>query len=320
MGRAILQQILSRAALAVPILLVVTLFSFVMLFGVGDPAAAIAGENATQEQIDAIRTDLGLDRPIMVQYGDWLAGTLSGDLGESLRQRGDTVGSLIGDYAPATIQIVVGAMVLAVLVSLTMGVLVGLRPGGWLDRVLRGVAMLGIAVPNFLLGLVLMLVFAVWLQALPAGSYRPWSELGAGALQYLVLPVLALAVALICQQMRTFRASLLKEYETDYVRTARMKGLTETEIFFKHVLRNASAPLVTVIGLEVGVLVTGSILVESVFAIPGIGSLMITSVHTQDFAVAQALVLIAAIAVIVANLLADVVALWLNPTARANRE
>jgi peptide/nickel transport system permease protein len=217
------------------------------------------------------------------------------------------------------VQIVLGALLVSVLLSLTMGVMVGLRPNGWLDRILRGVAMLGIAIPNFLLGLVLMLVFAVWLQWLPAGGYRSWAESGTDMLRYLALPVGALAVALICQQMRTLRASLLKEYQADYVRSARMKNLSETEIFFKHVLRNASAPLVTVIGLEVGALVTGSILVESVFAVPGVGTLMVESVHGQDFAVVQALVLLAAVVVLLANLAADVVALWLNPTARSIR-
>lgn len=315
MTAILLRQVAARLVVAIPTLLVVTLFTYAMLFQVGDPAASIAGDNATAEQIAQIRHSLGLDRPFLTQYGDWLSHALHGDLGQSLHHEGSTT-YLLSRYLPPTLWLVGGAMLLSIVCSLIMGMISGLRPNGIVDRGFRLISMLGIAVPNFLLGLVLVLIFAVQAQALPAAGYRPFSEGAGQAIQYLILPVIALALALICQQARTLRAAVLKEYQADYVRTARMKNLSESAIFFRHVLRNALAPLVTVIGLEVGALVTGAVLVEAVFAIPGIGTLAIQSVRGQDFAVVQALIALAALVVIGANLLADLVATWLNPVSR----
>ncbi|ROZ45657.1 ABC transporter permease [Rhodococcus sp. WS3] len=312
----LLRKVVTRSLIAVPILLVVTLFTYVMMFQVGDPASAIAGDTATPEQIAAIRSDLGLDRPVLTQYFSWLGNALQGDLGASLHQKGTTT-SLLADYLPPTVLLVGSAMSISVLCSVIMGLVIGLRPDGWLDRVFRAIAMVGMAIPNFLLGLILVLVFSVWLKIFPAAGYRMLGDGVGQAVKYLALPVLALSLALICQQVRTFRASLLKEYEADYVRTARMKNLSEPAIFFKHVVRNAAAPLITVIGIEIGALVTGAILVEAVFAIQGVGTLTISSINSQDFAIVQALVAITALVVIGANLIADVISTWLNPVGEA---
>lgn len=317
MGSLILKVVARRLVAAVPILLVVTFATYVMLFSIGDPAAVVAGENATRQQVEQVRQELGLDRPLVVQYLSWLGGVLSGDFGESLHHRG-SVTDLIGQNLPPTLLLSSMAMAIAVVASVLMGSAIGVRPGGLLDRGLRGIAVLGIAIPNFLVGLVLILVFAVWLPWFPPGGYRSPSEVGLGeALWYLLLPACALALSLMCQQMRTFRASLVKEYGADYVRTARMKGVSRRNVFFRHVSRNASAPLVTVIGLEVGVLITGALLVEVVFAIPGVGTLTLEAVRGQDFAVVQGLVALFALVVLGANLVADLVASWLNPEARS---
>ncbi|TDB91425.1 ABC transporter permease [Actinomadura sp. KC216] len=317
MAVLIVKLVARRLLAAVPILIVVTFGTYLMLFSIGDPASVVAGESASRQQVEQVRQELGLDRPLVAQYLSWLGDAARGDLGESLHHRG-SVTALIGENLAPTLLLSLLAMVIAVVTSVLMGSAISLRPGGLVDRVLRGVAVLGIAVPNFLVGLMLILVFAVWLPWLPAGGYRSPSEVGLGeALWYLLLPALALALSLMCQQLRTFRASLVKEYGADYVGTARMKGVSRRGIFFRHVSRNASAPLVTVIGLEVGVLITGALLVEVVFAIPGIGTLTLDAVRGQDFPVVQALVALFALVVLGANLVADLVASWLNPEARS---
>lgn len=317
MGPAVLGKIGLRVLSAVPILLAVTFGTYVMLFSIGDAAAVVAGESATPEQVEEVRGQLGLDQPILLQYLTWLSNALQGDLGESLHHRG-AVTSLMSQHMPPTLLLSFLALLISVVASVVMGSAVGLRPGGLLDRGLRTFSLLGIAVPHFLLGLLLILFFAIWLPWFPSGGYRTLAEVGPGEmLSYLILPSVALGVSLMCQQMRTFRASLVTEYEADYVRTARMKGVSPRNIFFRHVGRNASGPLVTVIGLEVGVLITGALLVEVVFAIPGIGTLTLDSVRDQDFPVVQGLVALFAIVVIAANLVADLVVLWLDPAARA---
>lgn len=311
-----LRYAIGRLLIAIPMLVLITFGSFVLLFSVGSPAVAIAGDGATVEQIMQIRAEQGFDRPIVVQYWDWLQNILQGDLGTSMQHRG-SVAHLMGDYLPPTLFLAAMAMGMATVAALIMGSIVGLRRNGWIDKGMQGVSLLGIAIPNFLLGLGLILVFAIWWPLFPAGGYRSPEQVGfLGTLHYMLLPAVALAAALMCVQTRTFRASLIKQYGADYVRTARMKGVSKFRIFSRHVARNAAAPLATVIGLEVGVLITGAVLVEVVFAVPGMGTLLITSVRGQDFPVVQALVAIFGAVVLFANLAADLVALWLNPESR----
>ncbi|MCC5579969.1 MULTISPECIES: ABC transporter permease [Microtetraspora] len=312
----ILRQAALRAVVAVPTLIVVTCCTYVMLFSIGDPAAVVAGESATPEQVAQVRQSLGLDRSVVAQYLDWLAHAVRGDFGESLHHRGDVLG-LVGQYLPATLLLSFLALAVAVLASVLMGSAVGARPGGLVDRGLGAVAVLGIAVPNFLVGYVLILVFSLWFGWFPSGGYRTPAEAGLlTTFRFLVLPSASLALGLMCVQTRTFRASLIKEYEADYVRTARMKGVSPSGVFFRHVARNASAPWVTVIGLEIGVLITGALLVESVFSIPGIGTLTLEAVQGQDFPVVQALVTLFALVILAVNLVTDLIALWLNPASR----
>lgn len=311
------RQILSRLLLAVPMLIAVTFGTFVLLFAIGDPAAAMAGDGASEAQIQEIRERHGFDRPIVVQYFAWLGSFLQGDLGDSMQNRGSVVG-LMSEYLPPTLLLSVLAMVIAVVVAIIVGSLAGLRPGGVLDRSMQGITLLGIAIPNFLVGMLLILAFAIWIPAFPAGGYRTPEQVGLlGSLEYLFLPAVALALSLMCIQARTFRSAIIEEYAADYVRTARMKGASVWQIFFRHVGRNASAPLVAVIGLEVGVLITGALLVEVVFAVPGVGTLTIESVRGQDFPVVQSLVALFGAVVLAANLVADLVAFALNPAARS---
>lgn len=310
------RHVIARLAIAVPTLLLVTFGSFVLLYAVGDPAAARAGEMATPEDVARIRHQYGFDRPITAQYMDWLGRFVRGDFGASLQDKG-TVTYLVGQHLPPTLVLSAMAMLMAVTIALVVGAIVGTHPDGWLDRVLQRVTLLGIAVPNFLIALVLVMVFAIWIPLFPAVGYQPPSEVGWPAtLNFLFLPSLALAVGLLCLQARTFRAALIEQYDTDYVQTARMKGLSELQVFFGHVFRNAATPLIIVIGLEIGVLITGSLLVEVVFAVPGIGTLTIESIRGQDIPVVQALVALFGVVVLAANFLADMVALSLDPRVR----
>lgn len=316
MWSVIARQALWRLAAGVPIVVVVTLITFVMLFSLGDPAAVIAGENATPERVQEVRDRYGFDRPVLIQYLLWLGNALTGDLGMSMHERGSVV-YLISSHATPTMMLAALALIIAVGASILMGSVIGTRPGGLVDGVLRIFALLGIAVPNFLVGLLFILLFAIMMPLFPAGGFRRPGDVGwVASLRYVILPAAALSMALMAQQMRTFRASLLKEYREPYVGTARMKGVSESGIFFRHVARNASAPLVTVIGLEVGLVVTGALLVEVVFGIPGLGSLILQATQMQDFTVVQALVALTAIVIVVANLVADLVAVALNPMVR----
>lgn len=314
----IARHVVGRLLLAIPMLLAVTFGTFLLLYAIGDPAAALAGEGATMAQIEEIRERYGFDRPVVVQYAEWLGAFLQGDLGESMQNRG-AVFDLVGQYLPPTLLLSVLAMGMAVLVAVIVGSFVGLRPGSIIDRAMQGVTLLGMGIPNFLVGLLLILFFAIWLPIFPAGGYRQPEQVGLfGTLEYLFLPAVALALSIMCIQARTFRAALIEEYRADYVRTARMKGATDWQTFFRHVGRNATSPLAAVIGLEVGVLITGALLVEVVFAVPGVGTLTIDSVRGQDFPVVQALVALFGAVVLLANLLSDLVALWLNPASRSD--
>lgn len=316
MPSSIIGKIAARFLMGIPVLLAVTFSTYVLLYSMGDPASAAAGGEATIAEIDETRERLGLNRPIIVQYFDWLTSTLQGDLGNSLQNRG-AVSHLLGQYLPPTLLLCGSAMIISIATTAIFGLVIGLRPGGLLGRAMKTFSILGIAVPNYLIGMLLIFVFAIWLPWFPAGGYRSPNEVGLGkALSYIILPALALSSSLICLQMRTFQSTLRRENSNPYVRTAHMKGVRGPQIFFGHVLRNASAPLVTVIGLEIGFIITGALMVEHVFAIPGIGTLTLESVQGQDFAVVQALVAALGIVVLVANLAADLVLFWVDPEAR----
>jgi len=312
--RAVGSWLLSSAAT----LLLISFASFAMLYLVGDPATAVAGSQATLEDIERVRQEQGFDRPLTEQYLDWLGSALTGDLGVSYTVQRSVVG-MIGESLPITISLSLTALVLATVVATGVGVVAGLRPEGRFDRFLTTGAVLGIAVPNFVLGMVLVAIFAVWLGWLPATGYRPFS---AGPLEwarFMFLPAVTLGVGLLAQQVRTLRSSMIKEMESGYVRTARAKHLSEPVIVVKHAARNALLPIVTVIGLQMSRVITGAILVEQVFAIPGIGQLTVRAVAGRDLPLVQGLVVLFAATILLANLLVDLTYGWLNPSTRRTR-
>jgi peptide/nickel transport system permease protein len=285
----------------------------------GDPAAVIAGNNATNEDIDRIREQLGLTQPLLVQFGIWLSGVVQGDLGYSF-YLGKPVIELIAQRIEPTLSLAVGTMLISVCVAVPLGTLAAWRMGGWLDRLLSGFAVAGFSVPVFVIGYVLIYIFAVELQWLPVQGYRrlfgPSSQgLGAWAYQ-LVLPWVSLATIYVALIARVTRASVSEALTEDYIRTARAKGVTEQAVLLRHALANAAVPIVTVIGIGIALLIGGVVVTETVYAIPGLGSLTVDAVLNRDFPVIQGVVLFFSALYVLINLLVDLSYLWLDPRIR----
>ncbi|HEY9564579.1 MAG TPA: ABC transporter permease [Nocardioides sp.] len=309
--------LLGRLGRMVPLLLLITLgaFSLVLLLP-GDPAVTLAGDNPTPDQIERIREVMGLDRPIYAQYVDWLAGVIRGDFGESLYS-GAQVTDLIMQRLPVTAWLTVFAISIAITVGVPAGIYAAARRGSWVDRALTVFMSVGIAVPAFWLGLVLITVFAVNLGVFPAGGYVPISD-GAGEwFLGLALPAATLAAAPAAELARHTRSAMITVLEQDYVRTARSKGTRERVVLFKHALKNAASPVVTILSFQIAFMLGGSAIVEQIFGLPGMGSLAIQAVYEKDFPILQGVVVVAALIVMIINLLTDALYGWLNPKVRA---
>ena len=315
-----LRFLMQRLLALVPVLFTVAVIVFLILrLTPGDPAAVIAGNNATNEDIDRIREQLGLTQPLFTQFMIWLGNVLQGDLGYSFYLN-KPVTELIAQRIEPTLSLAAGTMVLAVLVAVPLGTLAAWRMGGWLDRILSGFAVAGFSVPVFVVGYVLIYVFAIELQWLPVQGYRRlWGEssqgLGAWAAQ-LVLPWLTLATIYVALIARVTRASVSEALTEDYIRTARAKGITESMVLLRHALANAAVPIVTVIGIGMALLIGGVVVTETVFSIPGLGSLTVDAVLNRDFPVIQGVVLFFSLLYVLINLLVDLSYLWLDPRIR----
>ena len=315
-----LRFLLQRLLALIPVLFTVAVIVFLILrLTPGDPAAVIAGNNATNEDIDRIREQLGLTQPLLVQFGIWLSGVVQGDLGYSF-YLGKPVIELIAQRIEPTLSLAVGTMLISVCVAVPLGTLAAWRMGGWLDRLLSGFAVAGFSVPVFVIGYVLIYIFAVELQWLPVQGYRrlfgPSSQgLGAWAFQ-LVLPWVSLATIYVALIARVTRASVSEALTEDYIRTARAKGVTEQAVLLRHALANAAVPIVTVIGIGIALLIGGVVVTETVYAIPGLGSLTVDAVLNRDFPVIQGVVLFFSALYVLINLLVDLSYLWLDPRIR----
>ncbi|MCS6879520.1 MAG: ABC transporter permease [Geminicoccaceae bacterium] len=308
--------ILRRILATVPVLFTVALLVFLMLrLTPGDPAAIMAGENATAAQIAEIRAKLGLDQPLLVQFAIWLGKLLQGDLGESFFFK-MPVATLIGQRIGPTIALATTTMTLTVLVAVPLGTLAAWRHGSLLDRFVMGFSVLGFSVPVFVLGYVLIYVFAIQLGWFPVQGYKPLSAGLGPFLSQLALPSCALAVIYIALVARITRASLLEVLGEDYVRTARAKGLRESIVLLRHGLRNAAVPIVTVIGLGIALLIGGVVVTESVFNIPGLGRLTVDAVLGRDYPTIQGVVLVFSFAYVLINLVIDIVYTLLDPRIR----
>ncbi|TWX37156.1 ABC transporter permease [Frigoribacterium sp. ACAM 257] len=295
------------------------LASVVVFVGVrqlpGDPALALAGEEASPQQVAAIRADLGLDDPLVVQYLRFVAAFLRGDLGQSTRT-GTPVADLIGATLPVTLWLALYAIVVAVLVGVALGVVAERWRGRWPEWMANAAALVGLSVPNFWLGILAILWLAVGLGIFPASGYVPVTEDPWQALVHLTLPALILGTSLAAVIMRQTRASMIETMTTDYVRTARAKGLGRGRVLLRYGLRNSMIVVVTIVGLQLGGLISGAVVTERIFALPGFGKLTLDAVFTRDYPVVQAVVLVITLGYILINLVVDVLYSVLNPRIR----
>lgn len=301
-----LGYILRRLMYAVFVVFGVTTLVFVVLRLLpGDSTYVLAGSTATQAEVDQLRAALGLDRPIYVQYGVFLRQMATGDLGKSVYNNNVPALELVLERMPATLQIVVPALLLAVLAALVLGAVSALRRGTWLDDAMSVIALIGQAAPSFWIGPLLIILFARNLGWLPTS--------GRGGLRHFILPVITLALPLFAVSMRLVRSGLLDVLNKEYVRTARAKGLRESRILYGHAFRNMLIPVVTYIGLQLGYLLSGSVIVETVFAWPGVGRLLVDSITNRDFTVIQVSVILFAGLFILVNLLVDLLYGLIDP-------
>ena len=297
-----------RLALTIPVLLgVATLVFSLIHFIPGDPAQAMLGEAAPQADVDELRRSLGLDRPLLEQYGAFLGGLVRGDLGTSLRT-GQPVATQILERMPATMELAAAAMIVAICVSIPLGIAAAVRRGTALDHAAMTLALTGVSVPNFWLGPLLAIVFAVELGWLPVS--------GRGTLQHLILPAISLGAALAAILARMTRASMLEELREPYVQAARARGVSRFRAVVRHAFRNSLIPVVTLVGLQFGAVLTGAVITETIFAWPGIGRLLIQSIGFRDYPLVQGCILLIAITYVGVNLLTDLVYGVLDPRIR----
>ncbi len=308
--------LIRRLAATIPVLLVVAVIVFLILrLTPGDPAAIIAGDNASAEQMAAIRTALGLDRPLIVQFGSWLLDMVRGRLGESFYFK-MTVNQLIGQRLGPTFALSTLTILIAVAIAVPLGVLAAWRHGGWLDRALMGFSVLGFSIPVFVLGYILIYLFSVKLGWFPVQGYVEIKDGFGKFLHHLILPACTLSVIYIALIARVTRAAVSEAMTEDYIRTARAKGLPDFRILLRHALANAAIPIVTVIGIGIALLIGGVVVTESVYAIPGLGRLTVDAVLARDFPTVQGVILFFSVAYVLVNLVVDLSYLVFDPRIR----
>lgn len=303
-----LRFVARRVALTIPVLLGVATLVFSLIHLIpGDPAHAMLGEAAAEADVAALRARLGLDRPLLEQYTDFLGGLVRGDLGTSMRT-GEPVATLIAERVPATFELASAAMLVAVVVALPLGIAAAVWRGTAIDHGAMAAAMAGMSIPNFWLGPLLAIIFAVELGWLPVS--------GRGSLAHLVLPAVSLGLALAAMLARMTRASLLEELREPYVRAARARGVSRPRAVIVHAFRNSLVPVVTILGLQSGAVLTGAVITETIFAWPGIGRLLVQSIGFRDYPLVQGCILLIAVTYVAVNLLTDLAYGLLDPRIR----
>ncbi|MBV0895778.1 ABC transporter permease [Microbacterium sp. NC79] len=309
--------VVRRVLAGIPLIIVVPLLIFLLVDMVpGDPAAILAGENATPERIEEVRVALGLDNPVFVRYFLWLKAALMGDLGVS-SVASQSVAELIGRRIGTTVSLVAVTAVLAAVIGFSLAVIATLRRGGVVDRAINAATSIAIALPPFWVGLILVAVFAVQIPLLPTSGFVPFAEDPWQWIVHLTLPAIALSLLPAAEITLHLRSSLGQELSTDYVANARAKGLTEPKIIFKHALKNAAIPVVTVFGYRISEVLAGTVTIEIIYNMPGLGRLAVDSVQSRDVPVLLAFVLFSTAVVVVINLIVDLSYGYFNPKVRA---
>ena len=311
-----LAYILRRILATIPVMAFVALFVFSLLYiAPGDPAAVIAGDQASPEDVEKIRKSLGLDRPFLVRFTEWSGQIVRGDLGISMFT-GLPVTELIRQRIEPTLSLMIVTLILAIVVAVPIGVVAAWKAGSWIDRAVMAFAVVGFSVPVFVVGYLLAYVFALELDWLPVQGYTPFAKGLWPWLENLILPAIALGFVYIALIARITRATMLEVLSQDYIRTARAKGLGERSVLFLHALKNAAVPIVTVIGIGVALLIGGAVVTESVFAIPGLGRLTIDAIVRRDYPLIQGIVLMFSFVYVLVNLVIDLIYTVLDPRIR----
>lgn len=312
--------LLKRLFALIPVLFVVSLVIFLIIhITPGDPATVMLGESATAQDISVLREQLGLNLPLHQQYVEWIVKVFQGDLGESFFMKESVMQSILSHLSP-TISLAILAQLVALVIAIPIGIKAAVRRGTTTDQTIMGFSLLGMAVPSFLLALFLILLVGVKLQWLPVAGYKPLEQGLWTHLKYLILPAISLGAIQAALITRMTRSSMLEVLTTNYIKTARAKGVKERGVIYKHALRIAFLPILTVIGQTFGGLITGAVVTESIFNIPGIGQLIINSVERRDYAVIQGVVLFVTTAYVLINLIVDVLYGIIDPRVRLERK
>ncbi len=310
----------SRILQAIPTMIIVSMLVFGLIrMAPGDPAAMQMGREAAKPEnlpkLEALREEMGLTKPVPVQYLYWIQDLASGDFGDSLKNKRPTI-DLFMQKLPATLELVLGATLFALLIAFPLGIIAAIKRGSLIDRAAMGLVSAGLAIPGFWLGLTLILIFSVRLHWLPASGYVPFTEDPAENLKRLILPSITLGTYLAATLMRFLRSDMIQVLGADYIRTARAKGLREKTVIFRHAMKNALVPVLTVAGLEIGALLGGAVIIEQVFGWSGVGWLTVQAIFDRDYPLVQTSVLFVTIGLILVNLLTDIAYGFLNPRMR----
>jgi peptide/nickel transport system permease protein len=308
-----LGHIARKIIAVIPVLFLVSIILFIIISLLpGDAAMGVIGENVNQEDLSRVRTELGLDKPIYERYADWLGKVLQGDLGRALKSR-QPVTEIVAQRLPVTLELTFLAMLISTLIAVPAGIFAALRRNSAWDVANGIVSMIGIAMPPFWMGILLILCFSVWLDWLPSSGYVSFFKDPVKNLQHMAMPAFTIGFAFAATIMRQTRSSMLEVLGEEYVVTARAKGLAETIVIWKHALRNALIPVVTVLSMQVGRMIGGAVVTEIVFALPGIGREMVDSIIARDFPIVMALILITALCVVITNTLVDILYVIIDP-------
>lgn len=307
------RYILKRLLAMIPVLFLVSLIVFFLIRLIpGDPAVAMLGEEATPQMIASLRQEFGLDQPIPVQYAIWLSHVLRGDLGNSTRAHLPVLQAIV-ERLPATVELTILSLLISLSIAIPVGIISATRRGSRADLISTTLSLLGVSMPNFFLAILLIFIFSLNLRLLPPIGYTPITQdLGAN-LRGMILPAIALSAGATAIVARLTRSGLLEVLNLDYIRTARSKGLDEKRVINHHALKNAMIPVVTIVGLQVGALLSGAVITESIFVLPGVGKLAVDAIFSRDFAVIQGVVLFFSLVFLAANLVVDVLYAFLDP-------
>lgn len=312
------RYILRRILFMLPVALLVSFMAFMTVHLIpGDPARILLGEYATPQSVAALDKQLGLDKPLPVQFALWLWQAVHGNLGQSIQLQQPVLQAIL-DKLPVTAELGICALLYSLLLAVPLGIYSATHPNSWVDWLVNIFSLLSTAIPGFVLGLALIFFFAVDLRIFPPGGFVPFGENATGNIRDLILPMVALGTASVAVNLRQIRASMLEVLGQDYVRTARAKGLGERRVAYVHAFRNAILPVLTIVGLQVGSILAGAFIIETIFLWPGIGQLTITSILAKDYPVVQGVVLLAAFSYMATNLLIDILYAILDPRIRLN--